>query len=142
LQVVYRSQRATLIQLLKPATIYFAVVFAAGFLLGTIRVLLIIPFIGVRAAELIETPVMLLISAFAARWILRQFPNIRGSADSLAVGLIAVVLLLAAELAVGVFLFHLPITDALVKTDPVLAVAYYGALCLYALMPFILRNRS
>jgi hypothetical protein len=131
-----------LIQLLKPATIYFAVVFAAGFLLGTIRVLLIIPFIGVRAAELIETPVMLLISAFAARWILRQFPNIRGSADSLAVGLIAVVLLLAAELAVGVFLFHLPITDALVKTDPVLAVAYYGALCLYALMPFILRNRS
>jgi hypothetical protein len=128
-------------RLLKPATTYFAIVFGTGFLLGTIRVLLIVPRIGVRAAELIETPVMLLVSAFAARWILRQFPNIRGSADSLAVGLIAVVLLLAAELAVGVFLFHLSITDALVKTDPVLAVAYYGALCLYALMPFILRKR-
>jgi hypothetical protein len=131
-----------LIRLLKPAAIYFAVVFAAGFLLGTIRILLIVPRIGVRAAELIETPVMLLVSAFVARWILRQFPNIRGSADSLAVGLIAVVLLLAAELAVGIFLFHLSITDALVKTDPVLAVAYYCTLCLYSLLPFILRKRA
>lgn len=131
-----------MIRLLKPAAIYFAVVFAAGFLLGTIRILLIVPRIGVRAAELIETPVMLLVSAFVARWILRQFPNIRGSADSLAVGLIAVVLLLAAELAVGIFLFHLSITDALVKTDPVLAVAYYCTLCLYSLLPFILRKRA
>jgi hypothetical protein len=127
--------------LLKPATIYFTIVFGTGFLLGTVRVLLIVPRIGVRAAELIETPVMLLVSALAARWILRQFPNIRGSAESLSVGLIAVVLLLAAELAVGVFLFHLSITDALVKTDPVLAVAYYCTLCLYSLLPFILRKR-
>jgi hypothetical protein len=129
-------------QLLKPATLYFALVFGTGFFLGTLRVLLIAPRIGVRTAELIETPVMLLVCVLASGWILRQFPRIRELAPSLAVGFIALGYSLIAELLVGVFLFRLSIYDAFVKHDPVLAVAYYGALCLYALMPFMLRRRA
>jgi len=56
--------------------------------------------------------------------------------------MIAVSFLLVAELAVGVFLLGLSITDSFVKHDPVLGLAYYGALCIYALMPFILRKRA
>jgi hypothetical protein len=128
-------------QLLKPATLYFAIVFGVGFFLGTLRVLVIAPRIGVRTAELIETPVMLLVCALAAGWIIRQFPNIREWASSLAVGFIALGFSLIAELVVGVFLFRLSITDSFVKHDPVLAATYYGALCLFALMPFMLRSR-
>jgi hypothetical protein len=129
-------------QLLKPAILYFALVFGAGFFLGTLRVLVIAPRIGVRTAELIETPVMILVSVLAASWILRQFPSIREWASSLAVGFIALGFSLIAELVVGVFLFRLSIYDAFVKQDPVLGVAYYGALCLFALMPFMLRSRA
>jgi len=39
-------------QILKAATFYFALVFGAGFLLGTIRVLLVAPRFGTRTAEL------------------------------------------------------------------------------------------
>ena len=40
----------------KAALLYFAVVFAAGFLLGTVRTLWIAPRLGTRVAELAETP--------------------------------------------------------------------------------------
>jgi fatty-acid desaturase len=85
---------------------------------------------------------MLLVSVIAAGCIVHQFPNVKEWTSSLAVGFIALVLFLIAELVVGVFLFRLSITDAFVKHDPVLAVAYYGALCLYALMPLMLRSRA
>ena len=43
----------------KAALLYFLNVFGAGFLLGPIRIFLLVPKIGVRAAELIEMPIML-----------------------------------------------------------------------------------
>ena len=52
---------------LKAALLYFLTVFGAGFLLGPIRIFLLVPKIGVRAAELIEMPIMLTAIYFAAR---------------------------------------------------------------------------
>ena len=43
---------------LRAAAAYFAVTFAAGFALGTIRVAWLVPVVGERAAELMEMPVM------------------------------------------------------------------------------------
>ena len=58
---------------LKAGTAYFAIVYAVGFLLGTVRVLLLSPLVGETAAVLLETPVMLLISWIAARWSAETF---------------------------------------------------------------------
>lgn len=41
---------------LKAGVLYFAVVFGAGFLLGTVRVLMVVPHLGARGAELIDCP--------------------------------------------------------------------------------------
>ncbi len=46
-------------QILRAAVFYFLLVFGAGFLLGIGRVLLIVPLLGERTAELLEMPLML-----------------------------------------------------------------------------------
>lgn len=46
-------------RILKAGGLYFALVFGAGFVLGTFRVLWVVPSFGTRSAELMETPLML-----------------------------------------------------------------------------------
>ena len=48
---------------------YFAAAFAAGFALGTVRVLLVEPVFGELPAILAETPLMLAVSFVLARWL-------------------------------------------------------------------------
>jgi len=60
------------VRILKAGAIYFALVFAAGFALGTVRVLLIVPRIGAMVVELAETPIMFVANVFAARWLTRR----------------------------------------------------------------------
>ena len=45
--------------------LYFALMFAAGFVLGTVRSRWIVPRLGVRTAELMEAPIMLVVSILA-----------------------------------------------------------------------------
>ena len=85
--------------ILKPGFFYFLIVFAAGFALGIVRVLLLVPQLGVRSAELIELPLMLAASVFAARWNVTRF-NVTGPARRLGVGGIALGFLLFAEFGV------------------------------------------
>jgi hypothetical protein len=56
-------------QILKVAILYFALVFGAGFVLGTIRTLLVVPRVGTRMAELMEMPIMLVVTIVASRWV-------------------------------------------------------------------------
>ncbi len=79
---------------------YFALAFAAGFALGTIRVLAVVPRIGERAAELVEAPLMLAVVVAAARFVVRRFVPGAPAAARLAVGLLGVALLLAVEFTV------------------------------------------
>jgi hypothetical protein len=58
--------------ILKAGVLYFVLVFGAGFVPGTIRTLWIVPRLGTRMAELMETPIMLVITMLAARWTVRR----------------------------------------------------------------------
>ena len=58
--------------ILKAGVLYFALVFGAGFVLGTIRTLWVVPRFGMRNAELMETPIMLVVTIVAARWIVHR----------------------------------------------------------------------
>lgn len=84
---------------------YFALVFALGFLLGTLRTLHVpdAPGRSRLVGVAIELPVMLVASWFAGRYVVRRFavPGARAL-----MGGLAFLLLLLAELAVGVVLFH------------------------------------
>lgn len=85
------------------AVVYWAIVFALGFVLGTVRVLLVIPRVGLIPATLLELPIILTASWFAAGWILRRFA-IDSGRDALILGGLAFAILMAAECALAVVL--------------------------------------
>ncbi|GAB4379704.1 MAG: hypothetical protein Kow00121_34360 [Elainellaceae cyanobacterium] len=49
--------------ILRAAVLYFTLVFGTGFILGVIRVLWVVPYLGTRWAELLEMPIMLVVEA-------------------------------------------------------------------------------
>jgi len=117
----------------KPSLLYFLMVFGAGFILGPIRIFLLVPRLGTRWAELLEMPVMLTVIYFAAGYINQRFPL--GPTDRLRLGMSALGLTLAAELVVGVMLQGRSIRDAFLDRDPVSGAAYYGLLLIFAILP-------
>lgn len=82
-------------------SVYFALVFAAGFALGVVRVLIISPHFGEFAAVLLELPVILLVSWFACDWIVRTLRLSAEFKDRLLMGGTAFGLLLLAEAGVA-----------------------------------------
>lgn len=82
----------------RAAMAYFALVFAAGVLLGTLRTLAVAPVLGEAGAVLLELPVMLAVCWASAGLVLRRITLGPGLYPRLAMGAIAFALLLAAEL--------------------------------------------
>lgn len=117
----------------RAALVYFALVFGVGFPLGLVRMPLLVPRFGERAAELIEVPFMLAAIVLAARYVARRH---RGtSAGLLAVGAAAATLVLGADLAVGIGLRGMSPAEVFLRRDPVAGTVYYLLLLVYALMP-------
>lgn len=125
-------------RLLKPALLYFMIVFGVGFILGPIRVLWLVPRVGVRTAELLELPLMLVAIVLAAGWINRRFAELTSPLSKLGVGWIAFVMVLSAEFIVGLTLRGLSPAQIILDRDLVSGTAYYGSLILFALMPWLL----
>lgn len=128
--------------ILKPALAYFFVVFGAGFVLGTIRVLFLLPLFGERTAELLEMPLMLAVIVLAARWITKRYLQQAQPREQLAVGGIATGCMLAAEFLVGLTLRGLSPMEIWFDRDPVSGTAYYLSLLLFAAMPWLLARRQ
>lgn len=85
------------------AIAYWAVVFALGFVLGTIRVLWLAPRVGLMPATALELPIILAASWFAAGWLVRRFA-IAQQGEALAVGALAFAILMLAECALALTL--------------------------------------
>jgi hypothetical protein len=125
-------------QALKAGAVYFGLVFAAGFVLGTIRIPLFVPRLGERSAELLEMPLMLVVVIVAARFVVRRFALARLASVRLRTGGIALALLLAAEALLAVALQSRSAAEYVASRDPVSGTAYLFMLVIYALMPAIL----
>jgi hypothetical protein len=87
---------------LKAAVVYFLIVFAVGAVLGTVRVLVLIPRVGPSAAVLIEAPILLSAAWMICGWLVRRLHVPRAWSARLAMGGAASVLLIAAELSLSV----------------------------------------
>lgn len=124
-------------QILKAGVLYFALVFGTGFVLGTIRILWIVPSFGARTAELMETPVMLVVTMLAARWVARFLSLPPTAATRLGVGFVALGFLLGAEFTVVLWIRGLTIGEYLASRDPVAGTVYIVMLGAFAVMPLL-----
>lgn len=123
-------------RLLKAALLYYATVFGVGVVLGTLRVLVVVPQLGVRAAELLEQPLMLVASFLLARWMLRRlgpFPPGR----RLLVGGVALLLMVATELFLATWLQGRSLAQYVAGRDPVSGLVYLLSMLAFALMPLL-----
>lgn len=83
-------------------TVYVVAVFAAGFVLGVLRTLVLVPLLGELAAVLVELPVILTIAWLVCTRILRRWPLSPPAAVGM--GAIAFLLLMAAEVGLSTLL--------------------------------------
>jgi hypothetical protein len=100
-------------RIVKAGVLYFALVFGAGFVLGTIRTLWIVPVLGARTAELLETPIMC----------------------------IGLLLMLFGEFTLVLWLRGLSIRQYLATRSPVAGSVYYIMLGVFVLMPLVVARR-
>jgi hypothetical protein len=86
-------------------------------------------------AELMETPIMLVVTIMAARWIVRRLsvPPTR----RFGMGLVGLGLMLVAEFGFVLWLRGLSIRDYLATRDPVSGTVYYLMLGVFAIMPLL-----
>ena len=128
-------------QIVKAGVFYFALVFGAGFVLGPIRIRWGAPRFGTRMAELIETPIMFVVTIVAARWVVRRVAVPSTSSSRLGMGCVALGLLLVAEFTLVLWLWGLSISEYLASRDPVSGTVYYVMLGVFAIMPVLVARR-
>lgn len=123
-------------RIVRAAGIYFALVFGAGFALGTIRVLWLVPAVGTRTAELLEMPIILIVVILSARWVTQQFQVSPTASSRLGMGGMALAMALALDFTVVLWLRGMSFRQYIEAFDPVAGTAYFVMLGLFALMPW------
>ena len=130
-----------MMQILKAGVLYFALVFGAGFVLGPIRILWVVPRFGTRMAELMETPIMFVVVILAARWIVRRLALPSAASSRLGMGCVALGVMLVAEFTLVLWLRGLSVSEYLASRDPVSGTVYYVMLGAFAMMPLLVTGK-
>jgi hypothetical protein len=133
---------SSLWKVLKAGVTYFGLVFGMGFILGPIRIALVVPQVGERIAELMEMPLMLAVIIFAARWVVRKFNVPPTVGLRLGIGFLAVAFVVILEFTLVLKLRGLTLTEYFQNRDPVAGTVYYLMLGVFALMPWLVGNRD
>ena len=120
---------------IKAGAPYALIVFSFGFVLGTIRVLLIVPRLGETAAGSLEAPLMLAASWFICRWCVDRLDVPRRIGLRSLMGGIAFVVLIAAEFALGGVVFGRQVGEQLAAYGSVAGAIGLAAQIVFATFP-------
>jgi len=119
---------------------YFALSFTTGLLITFFRLSRLQPInhLTQPQSELITLPLFLIFNTLWARFIVVNYEVPRVGGFRLAIGGLALVFMLAAELAGGVFMYERGWTEWIWETDYLAGGLGAGVLLLFGLMPFML----
>jgi len=116
---------------------YFALVFAAGFALGTLRVLVLIPQIGEISAVLLELPLLLALAWVACRWLVRRLDVPAALSARSLMGGLAFAMLMIAELGVSILGFGRTFSSHLERFRQLPELLGLAAQMVFAALPII-----
>lgn len=120
---------------------YFGLIFLAGFVLGTLRVLVLRPHLDEFAAVALELPVMLVLSWWVAGRLTRGFAVPARAPERLAMGGVAFLMLILAEAALGVFGFGRDLAGHLAHYATLAGALGLAGQAGFALMPWLRQER-
>ena len=120
---------------LTSASAYVLTLFALGFVLGTIRVLFVVPHIGELAATIAEVPVMLTAAYFTCRWAIRRWQVPSTIAIRLAMVLWFLALLFVFETLLGATLFGRSVAEQWTALGSPAGLVGISAQIIAALLP-------
>jgi hypothetical protein len=142
LVVVWCWRASAAKQIAKAGSLYFLLVFAAGFVLGTIRTLWVVPKLGVRTAELMEAPLMFGLSILAALWVVRRLRFPPDWLPRLAFGCVGLGLMLLVEFTFVLWIRGITIREYFATRDPISGGVYFLTLAAFAVMPVFVGRKS
>ncbi|MBK9572843.1 MAG: hypothetical protein IPO43_08950 [Rhodoferax sp.] len=119
---------------------YVASVFAAGFVLGVLRTLVLAPLLGELTAVLMELPVILSIAWLGCTRILRRWPLLPPAA--LGMGATAFLLLMGAEAGLSTLLAGRSLAEHLALYAQLPHLVGLAGQLAFALFPWIQARRS
>ena len=129
----------SLVLVLASSVLYFALVFSSGFALGCIRVPFLQPLIGDRLAQLLEMPVMMLAITRSAKLIVRRLHPQPPRSQLFMIGVVALTLMLAMEVAGSVYIskkdWNAGLADWVSDRDAIAGPVYFALLAVFAAMP-------
>lgn len=135
------EEQQVTVRILKAGALYCALVFGAGFALGPVRVVWVVPRLGERIAELTEMPIMFVVIVLAAHWTCRRLSVPPLPTRRLMMGVAALVLLLVLEFTVVLLIRGVTLSDYIANRDPVAGTVYVLMLGVYAMMPMLVARR-
>jgi len=127
-------------RVLLTGTAYVAAVFAAGFVLGVLRTLVMVPLLGELAAVLVELPVILTIAWLVCTRILRRWPLSPNAAVGM--GAIAFLLLMGAEASLSALLAGRSLAEHLALYAQLPHQVGLAGQLAFAVIPWIQARRS
>jgi hypothetical protein len=125
------------VKLLLTASLYFLAVFAVGFIIGPIRVLLLEPRLGPVAGVLCEAPFLFAAFIGAAHWSLRATRIALDARSLLLVGIIALVMQQLADFAGGAVLRGWTVSEQLTQLSTPQGAIYVLLLIIFVVMPLV-----
>ena len=100
----FTTARVRLLRATEAGVLYGIIVFLIGFILGAIRVLLVVPRLGETTAVIIEAPVILAASWFVCHWCVGRLDVAATVPVRSLMGMVAFLVLMSAEFGLGAVL--------------------------------------
>lgn len=123
--------------IIRAALYYSAGIFLLGFLLGTLRTIVIVPRIGRLAGVLVEIPIMLAVSWFYCIRLTNRYSLFGDLRNSALFGVLSFLFLQCAEISFSFLIFREQWTDYIVNMGSLPGILGLSAQILFGFIPVL-----